>query len=82
MAYRPLYLLARALHQMRRDPAAFGLLVGFLSAVARRSPQMDDAGARAVLRADQSMRRILQRRDEAVGSREREVRADPRQGRT
>jgi poly-beta-1,6-N-acetyl-D-glucosamine synthase len=67
MGYRPWYLLARSLHRMRRDPAAFGLVYGYLSAVAHRSPRLRDPGARAILRADQSPRNILHRRREALG---------------
>ena len=67
MGYRPWYLLARTLHRMRRDPAAFGLVYGYLSAVVRRSPRLDDKEARAVLRGDQSLRHILRRRREALG---------------
>ena len=67
MGYRPWYLLARTLHHMRRDPAAFGLVYGYLSAAARRSPRLDDPGARAILRRDQSPRRLLRRRREALG---------------
>ena len=67
MGYRPWYLLARTLHQLRRDPAAFALVFGYLSAAVRRSPRLKDSGARAVLRSDQSLRSILQRRREALG---------------
>jgi hypothetical protein len=66
MGYRPWYLLARTLHHMRREPAAFALIVGYLSAAMRRSPRLDDA-ARGILRRDQSLRRFLQRRREALG---------------
>jgi biofilm PGA synthesis N-glycosyltransferase PgaC len=67
MGYRPSYLLARTLHRMRRDPAAFGLVYGYLAAAVRRSPRLEDQEARAVLRGDQSLRRILRRRREALG---------------
>ena len=67
MGYRPLYLLVRTLHHLRRDPAAFGLVLGYLSAALRRSARMNDPDARAVLRADQSIRLLLQRRREAYG---------------
>ena len=67
MGYRPWYLFARTLHHMRRNPAAFGLVYGYLSAAARRSPRLEDQGARAVLRGDQSLRQILRRRREALG---------------
>jgi biofilm PGA synthesis N-glycosyltransferase PgaC len=67
MGYRPWYLLARTLHQMRRDPSAIALTVGYASAAARRSPRLDDPGARAVLRRDQSLGNIIRRRREALG---------------
>jgi glycosyltransferase involved in cell wall biosynthesis len=67
MGYRPWYLLARALHHMRRSPAALALIWGYLSAAARRSPRLEDPRARAILRADQSFCRILHRRREALG---------------
>jgi biofilm PGA synthesis N-glycosyltransferase PgaC len=70
MGYRPSYLLARTLHRMRRDPAAIGLVYGSLSAAARRSPRLDDPGARTVLRRDQSLGQILRRRREALGQSE------------
>jgi poly-beta-1,6-N-acetyl-D-glucosamine synthase len=67
MGYRVWYLVARALHQVRRDPAAVGLVVGFVLAAIRRSPRLEDAEARAVLRSDQDWRRIFVRRREALG---------------
>lgn len=67
MGYRPSYLLVRTLHRMRRDPAAFGLVYGYVSAAVRRTPRLKDKKARAVLRGDQSLRRILRRRREALG---------------
>jgi poly-beta-1,6-N-acetyl-D-glucosamine synthase len=68
MGYRPSYLFFRTLHQVRRDPAAVALLCGYVSASARRSPRLSDPAARAVLRRDQSLRRILRRRREALGT--------------
>ena len=67
MGYRPWYLLARTLHHMRQNPAAFGLLVGYLAATLRRSPRLEDPRARAVLRTDQSFGQLLRRRREALG---------------
>jgi biofilm PGA synthesis N-glycosyltransferase PgaC len=67
MGYRPSYLLARTLHRMRRDLGAFGLVCGYLSAAARRTPRLEDPGACAVLRDDQSLRNIIRRRREALG---------------
>ena len=67
MGYRPWYLVARTLHQIRRDPWAVGLMYGYIAAVARRSPRLDDPRAREILRADQSLRVIRRRRREALG---------------
>ena len=67
MGYRPWYLVARMLHQMRRNPAAFALLCGYAAAAVRRAPQLEDRHARAVLRSDQSFRSVLHRRREALG---------------
>jgi poly-beta-1,6-N-acetyl-D-glucosamine synthase len=80
MGYRPWYLLSRTLFQMRRDRSAIGLVVGYATAAARRSPRLEDAGARAILRDDQSLRKILRRRREARGVVERaeEKLDDPR----
>jgi poly-beta-1,6-N-acetyl-D-glucosamine synthase len=67
MGYRPWYLVARTLYRMRRDPAAVGLIYGYLSASARHSPRLQDPRARAVLRADQSIGNLFRRRREALG---------------
>jgi glycosyltransferase involved in cell wall biosynthesis len=67
MGYRFWYLLARTLHRLRRDRAAVGLIYGYVSAAIRRSPRLDDPRARAMLRTDQSFRKILRRRREALG---------------
>lgn len=67
MGYRPSYLLARTAHRLRRDPAATGILVGYLRAALTRAPGLQDAEARAVLREDQRARNLLRRRHEALG---------------
>ena len=67
MGYRPWYLVARTLHHLRRDPGALGLIYGYVSAAARRVPRLEDPGARVMLRRDQSLRKILLRRREALG---------------
>lgn len=67
MGYRPWYLVARALHNIRHDRAAAGLVAGFLCSAARRSPRLTDPGARRVLRADQHLLRLSDRRREALG---------------
>jgi biofilm PGA synthesis N-glycosyltransferase PgaC len=69
MGYRLWYLLARTLHQLRRDPAAVALVYGYVAAAARNSPRLSDPAARAVLRSDQSVRSLLERRREARGAR-------------
>jgi poly-beta-1,6-N-acetyl-D-glucosamine synthase len=67
MGYRLWYLLARTLHRTRRDPAAVGLVYGYVSAAVRRAPRLDDPEARAMLRNDQSITKIFRRRREALG---------------
>ena len=67
MGYRPWYLAARTLHRVRRNPAAIALIAGYAAAAVRRSPRLEDPGARTVLRDDQSLRQILRRRREAIG---------------
>jgi glycosyltransferase involved in cell wall biosynthesis len=67
MAYRLPYLLARTIHHVRRDRAAIGILWGFCVSAARRERQLDDAQARAAIRAGQRLRDIPQRRREALG---------------
>ena len=67
MGYRPWYLVARTLHRLRSEPAAAGLVVGYATAALRRSPRLEDAPARAVLRRDQSLRQFVHRRREALG---------------
>jgi poly-beta-1,6-N-acetyl-D-glucosamine synthase len=67
MGYRAWYLVARALYRMRCDPAAVGLVYGYLSASVRRSPRLQDPRARAVLRADQRIGNLFRRRREALG---------------
>jgi glycosyltransferase involved in cell wall biosynthesis len=67
MGYRPWYLLARTLHHLRREPAAFALTYGYLLAAARRSGRLSDEAARAVLRRDQSLLNLFRRRREALG---------------
>lgn len=67
MGYRPSYLIARVLHQSRRDALALGLFWGYATAALRRRPTLADPGARAVLRDDQRLRNLRRRRREALG---------------
>ncbi len=48
MGYRPSYQLVRALHHLRRDPAAVGLLTGYATAFITRAPQTDDPQSGAI----------------------------------
>ena len=73
MGYRPSYLLFRTVHRMRRNPAALGLIYGYLSAAVRRSARMQDPESRAILRTDQSFKNLLRRRSEALGLSDRSI---------
>ena len=67
MGYRPWYLALRTAHNLRRSPAAIAMSVGYLGAAARRGDVWQDADGRAVLKADQSLRKLVRRRQEALG---------------
>ncbi len=69
IGYRPWYLVLRSLHHARREPSALFMIWGYLSAVVRREPQIDDPAVRAQLRDRQSLRRIPVRAREALGRR-------------
>ena len=62
MGYRPWYLVTRALHQARRDPAAVAMVWGFLASAARRRPTWSNEHGKAVLRDDQRFRHLARRR--------------------
>jgi poly-beta-1,6-N-acetyl-D-glucosamine synthase len=61
MGYAPLYLVLRALHHARREPAAFGLVVGYVTAALRQAPTVGDAAVRKHMRRSQSMRGLADR---------------------
>jgi hypothetical protein len=67
MGYRPYYLVLRALHHARREPAALGLVWGYASSALRRSPRCPDREVVDFVRSDQSLRNILRRTREATG---------------
>lgn len=67
MGYRPWYLVMRALHQSRTEVAALGLVTGYASAAVRRAPRWQNEAGRRVLRDDQSLAHLRQRRREALG---------------
>lgn len=67
MGYRPTYAVARSLHHARRHPAALGLAWGYVVSAVRRSPQLADPAARAVIRRKQRLRELPRRRREVLG---------------
>jgi biofilm PGA synthesis N-glycosyltransferase PgaC len=71
IGYRPSYLLARTLHQARRNPAALAMLWGYLKAAATAQRRYEDERVRARLRDDQRLRRLPTRAREALGRRAR-----------
>jgi glycosyltransferase involved in cell wall biosynthesis len=56
--YRPSYLLARSAYRMRRDPAALGLVTGYLASAMRRAPRHRDERVIEALRDQQRARRL------------------------
>jgi poly-beta-1,6-N-acetyl-D-glucosamine synthase len=70
MGYRAWYLLARSLWHMRREPGAFGMVLGYSAAALQREPQNPDLLSRAYLRRQQSLRNLKLRAREATGRRE------------
>lgn len=69
MGYRVSYLVLRALHHARREPAALAMVGGYLRAALRRAPRCGDASVRAYLRRYQSPRELGLRLQEALGRR-------------
>jgi glycosyltransferase involved in cell wall biosynthesis len=67
MGYRLWYLVLRALHNARREPAALAMIAGHVSAAVRRKPRCPDPAVRAYLRSEQRLGNLLQRRREALG---------------
>jgi len=66
LGYRPSYLLARCAFRALRQPAALGLIPGYLGAVLRSAPRYSDERVIAALRDQQRARRFLSavRRDD------------------
>jgi biofilm PGA synthesis N-glycosyltransferase PgaC len=71
MGYRFSYLLARSAFRMARQPAALGILVGFVEASLRREPRHRDPSVLAWLRGEQRLRKLPVRMQEALRSRRR-----------
>jgi glycosyltransferase involved in cell wall biosynthesis len=67
MGYRPTYLVARSLYKAVRDPAALGLIAGYLAASAQRSARCSDPEVRYTLRREQRLRNLARRAREASG---------------
>lgn len=67
LGYRFSYLLLRAGYRARRDPAAVGLLVGYLSDVARGRARCADPMVRTWVRRQQRLRDVHRRAAEARG---------------
>jgi biofilm PGA synthesis N-glycosyltransferase PgaC len=71
LGYRPSYLVLRALWHMRREPAALGMVWGYLLAAVKREPRSADRAARNFVRRRQSLRNLRLRALEAAGRRSR-----------
>jgi glycosyltransferase involved in cell wall biosynthesis len=69
LGYRFSYLLARTIHRSFRNPAAMGMLFGYLVASARRSRRHPDRAVRDHLRRRQGLSRLPLRAREALGRR-------------
>jgi poly-beta-1,6-N-acetyl-D-glucosamine synthase len=67
LGYRGSYLVLRALHHSRRDPAALGLLLGYGKAALWREERLSDPEVHAFLREYQSLRQLPARVREARG---------------
>jgi biofilm PGA synthesis N-glycosyltransferase PgaC len=76
MGYRWSYVLARTLFRMRADPAAFGILHGYVAARLRREQQCPDPAIRRSVRRRQRLRELPRRVREAAAPR-RELAAAP-----
>jgi glycosyltransferase involved in cell wall biosynthesis len=66
MGYAPLYVLLRALHNARREPAALALVGGYVWSLVRRAETVEDAAVRRHLRRSQSVFRLGARVREAT----------------
>jgi glycosyltransferase involved in cell wall biosynthesis len=67
MCYRPLYLVARAAYQGIREPAAVGMVVGYVRAAVRRTPRLSDEAVVDRIRSEQRLRRLPRRFAEVIG---------------
>lgn len=67
MGYRLPYLVVRALHYARREPAALAMVVGYAGAALAREPRCADDVVRESLRQRQKLRNLPDRAREALG---------------
>ncbi len=66
MGYRFPYLVLRSLYRARRQPAAVGIVAGFVLTALRREPRYPDAAVRQWIRNEQRLRRWPARVREAL----------------
>ena len=69
LGYRPIYLVLRALHRMRWDPAAFAMVLRYVSLAIARGRRHPNPAVRAYVRRQQRARRLPERVGEAFGRR-------------
>jgi hypothetical protein len=67
LGYRPSYLAIRAAFKGVRDPAALGLLSGYVDEAVHRRPRCPRTGVTAWVREQQRWRRLARRASEARG---------------
>jgi biofilm PGA synthesis N-glycosyltransferase PgaC len=67
MGYRPSYLFTRALYRALREPAAAGMISGYVKAAVERVPRLSDDAAVEYLRRQQRVRELPARALEAMG---------------
>ena len=59
MGYRPSYLVLRALHRARTDPAALAMVWGYAAEAVRRSPRCADPAVVAAVQERQALTSLL-----------------------
>ncbi len=61
MGYRPSYLVLRTLYRMRRDPASFGMILGYAAAGLERAPRHPEPDVVRHLRSTQRLGAVMRR---------------------
>jgi glycosyltransferase involved in cell wall biosynthesis len=59
MGYRPSFLILRALHRSRQDPASVAMIWGYFAEAAKRTPRCADAEVVAAVRQRQALHTLL-----------------------